>query len=77
MVVHLQWDVGDLLAKLQGYKPDLVIQGVNSIDINYGPEMGPKCQIENWQAGAGICSLAELARKKARKPAQDFLCQLN
>ena len=35
------------------------------IDINYGPKMEPKCQIEDWQAGAGICSLAELARKLA------------
>ena len=25
--------------------------GVNSIDINYGPKMGPKCHIENWQIG--------------------------
>ena len=35
------------------------VQGVNSIDINYGPKMGPKMgskmgpksQMENWQIG--------------------------
>ena len=33
--------------------PDViqVIQGVNSIDINFGPKMGPKCQLEKWQIG--------------------------
>ena len=25
--------------------------GVNSIDINFGPKMGPRCQIENWPIG--------------------------
>ena len=28
-----------------------VILGVNSIDINFGPKMGPRCQIENWPIG--------------------------
>ena len=25
--------------------------GVNSIGINFGPKMGPRCQIENWPIG--------------------------
>ena len=31
--------------------PNVGILGVNSIDINFGPKMGPRCQIENWPIG--------------------------
>ena len=44
-------------------------QGVNSIDINLGPKMGPRCKIEN--------TVLKLARKQTQKRARDFLCQLN
>ena len=48
-------------------------QGVNSIDINLGPKIGPRCKFENT-----VLKLAwVLARKQAREQAQDFLCQLN
>ena len=25
--------------------------GVNSIDLNFAPKMGPRCEIEKWQIG--------------------------
>ena len=29
----------------------MTAQGVNSNDINFGPKIGPRCQIENWPIG--------------------------
>ena len=33
------------------FKQSWMSLGVNSIDINLGPKMGPRCQIENWPIG--------------------------
>ena len=32
-------------------KPDFLFQWVNSTDIHFGPKIGPRYQIENWQIG--------------------------
>ena len=52
-----------------GSAVEVAEQGVNSIDINFGPKMDQRCKIEN--------TVLKLAQVLARKKAQDFLCRLN